>query len=167
MSEAALEMRSMIELEETDDRELAAMILTNPEIWERIAEDGIDREKFEAEQIPEDWRLVAVKTPHGTAGLYMLHETDPGRWQIHANILEAFRGRYAAESGAAILEWMDEHLPESARLAFAVVPVIYPDVMAFTLRYGFKDVGALGVRFRKNGKSAEQRVLMILREDWV
>ena len=163
---AATHSMSFIRLEQTDDRELAARVITDPEMWGRVSEDGQKREAFAAADIPEDWIIVAVRTPHGTAGVYLLHEPEPGIWQLHANILEPFRSRYAAESGAAIMAWMDEHLPGSAEVAMAVIPVTYPDVMAFAERHGFTDIGET-TPTTKHGEEVENRLMMVPRERWV
>jgi len=157
---------SFVRLEETDDRELAAAVIRDPEMWERVSEDGQVREEFGPQDIPEDFKIVAVRTPHGTAGVYMLHEVEDGIWQLHANILHQFRERYAAESGDAIMKWMDEHLPESAVLAMAVIPVTYPDVMAFAQQRGFTDMGET-TSTMKNGKEVENRLLMVTRGGWI
>jgi hypothetical protein len=163
---AAAHSMSFIRLDPTDDRELAARVITDPEMWERVSEDGQEREEFNSEDIPEDWIILAVRTPHGTAGVYLIHEAEAGIWQMHANILEPFRSRYAAESGAQVMVWIDQNLPESAEMAMVIVPVIYPDVMGFVQRYGFRDMGATTPSM-KNGEEIENRLLMVPRGGWV
>lgn len=164
---AAAHSMPMVRLESVDDRELAAQVMTDPEMWERLSEDGQRREEFTAESIPDWWTIVAVRTPHGTAGVFLLHEVEEGIWQLHANILKTFRERYAAESGAGIMKWIDENLPDNAALIFGEAPVIFPDVIGFAKRrLGMRDVGETSP-IQKDGKRVERRLLIVPRGGWI
>lgn len=157
---AAAYQGSLVRLEKTDDRELAVRVMTDPEMWERVSVDGEVREEFTAESIPEDWIILAVRTPHGTAGVYLLHEIEEGIWQAHANILEPFRERYSIDSGNELMKWLEDGLPASAKMIVATVPVIYPEVVGFLSHFGFQDTGAVEPVV-KHGKEVECRMMVL------
>lgn len=169
---AALEMSDLsrlVQVRETSDREEAWRIMTTPEIWYRIAADGEEACDFHPEDIPDDYRMLIIDTPHGTAGIYLFHPLDvfETSWQLHAHMLEEFRGRYTAASSPKVMQWCADNLPEQAENLVAIIPVCFEDVIAFTERNGFKDEGYVEETVMRDGKEVRQRIFAIKRGDWV
>ena len=150
-----------MQLEATTNLASFNRIIADPEIWDRIAEDGQTREEM---ILPKDWKVIEVTTPKGLIGIFLLHPVESWEWQIHANILKRFRHRYAGQAGRGIMKWMAQNLPDEVRWVRAEIAVIYPDVMKFTKSHGFKDVGEIGP-FMKDGREVETRLLIVAREE--
>lgn len=169
---AALEvpdLSRLVKVRETDDKEEAWRIMTTPEMWSRIAVDGEEICDFEPEDIPDDYRMLIIDTPHGTAGLYIFHPRDvfETSWQLHAHMLEAFRGRYTAASSPKVMQWAFDNLPAHAENLAAIVPLCFQEVIAYVERNGFKDEGYVKETVMRDGKEIRQRIFVIKRGDWV
>lgn len=151
-----------ISIERTWNRELIRRILTNPEIWDSIAEDGEKVGLFEVDL--EKNIFLAVNFFDTCIGLYVLHAFNGCTLEIHANILPAYRKAHAKESGKKVLEWFKEFAPEKYEKLTAQIPSLYPHVYHFTLNRGFNDEGLLTKAYRKKGELHDIHILGLSRD---
>lgn len=146
-----------ISVEQTWDKALIRSILTDPDIWDSIAEDGQESGLFEVDL--EKNIFLSVIDMGIIVGIYILHAFNGATLEIHANILPKYRKRCATQSGEKMLEWFKENGPDKYHKLIAMIPVIYPHVYHFTLNRGFKDEGLLTTAYRKKGKLHDIHIL--------
>ncbi len=161
----------MIHLQETTDYDLYKSILVDPEMWDRIHEDGEESKDMDDGGIPEGWHVIAAQTQDGLMGCFTVHSLpqNMNTWELHVNVLEPFREKYSSEFGREMMKWMSEELPVNVEWVKAQIPEIYPDVLRFAEKLGFRDFGE-GRIFRKNGEDVTQRLVMVSRQElkrWV
>lgn len=156
----------MIRLHETTDYNLYKSILTDPEMWKRIGEDGEKPSDLDDKGIPEGWRVIAAETPDETMGCFTVHPIpkNMNTWELHVNVLEQYRDKYSSDFGKEMMRWLSEELPWNVEWIKAQIPEIYPDVIGFAMKLGFRDFGE-GVVFRKNGEDVPRRLVMISRQE--
>jgi len=145
--------------ERTYDPELVKSILTRPEIYETIAEEGSGA--FEPDMDRNVW--LAMLVPE-IVGIYQIERINGITAQIHANVLPEYRKRYSKDTGWAALGWVMDNLPEIHKL-IAVIPVIYPNVRDFTCSFGFVEEGLNRQSYQKNGAIHDQWILGITRPE--
>lgn len=110
------------------DKERIAEVLLDPEIFERIAEDGITASDY---QIPDD----AIYIMDGeNKGLMIYHWVNSVTLECHVHVLKDFR-RDAMEFGQKALQWAWDNT--DAIKIVAQIPEIYPDVIKFAFKSGF------------------------------
>lgn len=146
-----------ISIERTHDKELIRLILTDPRIWDTIAEDGEQSGLFEVDL--EKNCFLAIKNNDMCIGIYILHPFNGCTLEIHANLLPIYRKEFATESGEKMLDWFRDEGPEKYEKLIAKIPVIYPHVYHFTMNRGFKDEGRLVNAYRKNGELHDIHIL--------
>lgn len=151
-----------ISIERTWDKELIRSILTEPRIWDTIAEDGQDAGLFEVDLNQNCFLAVAHEGI--CIGIYVLHAFNGCTLKIHANILPEYRKHFATESGEKVLEWFRDDAPEKYEKLVAMIPVIYPNVYHFTKNRGFDDEGRLVNAYRKNGELHDIHILGLERK---
>lgn len=132
-------------------------VFLNDEMFDRIAEDGQDKEDFEVDA--EANCFVRVDTECGLAGYYLLKPVNQTVLDIHAQILHNKREKYAFKSGLAMLEYFRNETPKQYNLLVCDIPVLYQDVISFCLKLGFKQYGRLPNSYKKHG-SYHDRVML-------
>lgn len=146
-----------ISIDRTWDKDLIRSILTEPTIWDTIAEDGQEPGLFEVEL--EKNIFLAVNHNGVCLGIYILHVYNGCTLQIHANMLHKHRKAFATESGEKMLDWFRDEGPEKYQKLMAQIPAIYPHVYHFTINRGFKDEGLLIKAYRKKGELHDLHIL--------
>ena len=133
------------------DKGLIREILTEPRIWDVIAEDGEQSGMFEVDLN----KNIFLALNHGDIciGIYVLHAFNGCTLQIHANMIAEYRKEFATECGEKVLDWFRDNGPEKYEKLIALIPNIYPHVYHFTLNRGFKDEGLLTKAYRKKGNA--------------
>lgn len=146
-----------ISVDRTYDKDLIRNILTEPRIWDAIAEDSEQSGLFEVDLnknifLALNWGDICV-------GIYVLHAFNGCTLQIHANMIPEYRKEFATECGEKVLDWFRDNGPEKYKKLIALIPNIYPHVYHFTLNRGFKDEGLLTNAYRKKGKLHDIHIL--------
>lgn len=145
--------------ERIHDPELVKSVLLHPDIFATIAEDAAD--DFEPDMEGSIW--LAMLAPN-LVGLYQIERLNGITAQLHANVLPESRKAHSKATGWAALDWVMENLPDIHKL-IAVVPVIYPNVKAFTCSFGFREEGVNRESYLKNGEIHDQWILGITRPE--
>ena len=153
----------MISLKKAESVEEVAQILRDPELFDRIAEDGHDLEEYE---IPFDGhqRYMMIMLDDETIGVWNLYPTNTVSLNIHCNILKDHR-KYGKEAAKLILEWFVNDCPEQYQKLNAEIPVVYPEVYHFTKGFGLKDEGINRLSIMKNGELVDQYRLGVTRNE--
>ena len=153
----------MLCLKQAESVEEIDHILKSPELFDRIAEDGISPEEYE---VPFDGHQCYMKILNDDQliGVWNLYPVNRSTLNIHCNILEDHRehGKYA---GRLILEWFVDDCPKQYEKLNAEVPVIYPEVYHFTKGFGFSDEGINRQSIMKGGVLVDQYRLGITKAE--
>ena len=153
----------MITLREALNTSEVENILLDDEIFERIAEDGQDKESF---SLPFDVHhlyimIVDEKTP---IGVWCIYPANGVTLNIHCNILKKYRNS-AVEAGKLIMEWFVHDSPAQYQKLNCEIPIIYRDVYQFTKKFGFKNEGENRRSIMKKGRLVDQWRLGITRDE--
>ena len=145
----------------TTDKELIKSIVTLPDLWATVAEDGQEPCTWEPD-MGIAW-LVAQDDDGQVMGLYSLIPNNCVTLEIHPYILPLYRGKKAYQSGREVLAWIG--LTTSYSKVVCQIPVIYKNVKLFAMRCGFKQEGINRLSYLKNGKIVDQwRLGVVLNE---
>jgi len=128
-------------------------ILRDPELFERIAEDGQGddyKTPFDGHQ-----RYMMIMKEDQAIGVWNLYPVNTVTLNIHCNLLKNHRG-YGVEASVLILEWFLTDCPKQYEKLNAEIPVIYPEVYYHTKKFGFQDEGINRQSIMKNGVLVDQ-----------
>jgi RimJ/RimL family protein N-acetyltransferase len=147
----------------TYDPQLVHSTLTRPDMWETIAEEGLEYEDFQPLVNSEIWLTVVHK--QSLAGFYNLHARNGTTLVIHAHILPEHREDCAKESSKAVLQWILDNVPSNYMKVIAEIPVVYQNVVHFTMNAGFQEEGINRLSCVENGQLCDQVMLGITRDE--
>ena len=152
-------------IELTDDYKAIAEILNDPEMLERISEDGQDIE-FDSsivKQMADNGWLLSWQVNGEMAGFYWIHAFNYSTLQIHAHFPKHKR-QYAKLSGKAMLQWLKNNTPSHYKRFIALIPDCYKDVIGFSIREGLEHSGTMKSAAYRNGNCYDVTVLGVSRE---
>lgn len=141
-------------VEQVFDKDRIAKVLKDPEIFDRIAEDGILSSDY---QIPDD--AIYVMNEDSTA-LMIYHHHNSVTLECHVQVLKDYRD-IAMDFGKSALQWAWDNTKASKIVA--QIPEIYPDVLKFALKNGFEIEGINESSYIKNGELYDQIYLGLIR----
>ena len=144
------------------DAALVKRIMTSPEIWETIAEDGQDPDKYDCDVDSECWLLMV--DGDDVIGLYNIHAHNAITCEIHAQVMPEYRATHSYETGKAALQWIFDNAQEYQKV-IAQIPVIFENVKKFTCQFGFQVEGINRMSYLKNGEIVDQYLLGITRDE--
>jgi len=147
-----------VKVERTYNRAVIEAILMDEEIYDRIC--GDDRAPVKVDVNEEAWILMVDED---VVGVYCLHPLNRWTLGIHAHVLPAKRDRYSVETGKAALRWVLDN--SDYQKIVAEVPEVFPDVIAFTKKFGFQEEGVNRKSIKKHGKMVNQVYLGITRPE--
>lgn len=153
----------MIFLQESENRTEIDAILKDPEIFARIAEDGIEPWEYDT-PIDGNQCYMMIYADDMPIGVWNLYPDGTSTLNIHCNILKPYRV-HAMEAGRLIVDWFAYEAPGQYLKLNAQIPVIYPDVYHFTKKFGFKDEGINRSSILKAGKIVDQWRLGLTRDE--
>ena len=156
-------MDFVMNCERTFNDRLVYSVITMPEIWSTIAEDGQNPDDFEPNCDSDCWLLMTEGSE--TIGLYNLHPHNSCTLEIHAHVIPEHRNRYSRDTGRAALKWIMDHSPDMYQKVIAQVPDIYPNVRKFCELNGLILEGTNRESYRKNGVLLDQYLLGITRKE--
>lgn len=151
----------MFKLVRAEAVEEVEVIIKEPEIFERIAEDGHELNNY---TISMDNCYMLMKYDDKTIGVWCLYPANRSTLNIHCNILEEHR-HHGKESAKLILEWFVNECPEQYQKLNAEIPMIYPEVYHYTKHQGMRDEGINRLSIRKQGQLVDQWRLGITRDE--
>ena len=133
------------------DMDLVKQVLTHPEIYPRITEDGAPpREEYNP---PGKAIFVGGFLGDEIIGLMIYHKDTAVVWGCHVQVLPDYRD-YAFDFGKQALDWLKEMT--NAKKVTAQIPVLYPDVIRFAEKHGFKNEGTNKQSYLKNGQLTDK-----------
>ena len=153
----------MITLEPAPDLQEVIDLLSDPELFDRIAEDGATVEDLK-DLITDDQYYLMIKMNGESVGVWWLHESTSSTLEIHCNILKQYR-KSAKSAGQLIIEWFLNEAPDRYHKLNAEIPVIYPQVYHYTKKHGFVDEGINRQSIVKNGTIVDQWKLGLTRAE--
>lgn len=137
-------------------------IVTRPDIWATVAEDGQRKQEFYPDVEGECWlTLVADDT---IIGVYNLHVHNAITLEIHAHVYPEFRKRYSRHTCLAVFQWIMDNAKEYQKVV-ASIPAIYPNVIAFAEMMRFKHEGTNRLSYLKDGQIVDQELYGITRTE--
>ncbi len=143
------------------DQDQVMEFLSDPELFKRIAEDGIQYSDYYP---PEDHIYLGIIEDEKLIGFWWLHPENSTTMEIHCNILKEYR-QHGVEAGWLFLGHVYKDFPESVQKLNCKIPVIYKDVYNFTRKFGFTDEGIDRKSIVKGGELVDQYILGITREE--
>jgi RimJ/RimL family protein N-acetyltransferase len=151
----------MITLKQAESVEEVDLILRDPELFDRIAEDGIKNYQtpFDGHQ-----RYMMIMKGDTPIGVWNLYPVNTATLNIHCNILAPHR-EHGKLAGHLILDWFVNDCPDQYQKLNAEIPKIYPEVYHFTKNFGFQDEGINRLSISKNGQLVDQWRLGITRQE--
>jgi RimJ/RimL family protein N-acetyltransferase len=142
-------------IERTTDLAKIIKVLKNPEIFERISEDGVSIDNW----LPSLDDAIFL-TDKENIGLMIYHEINSITIECHVQVLPEHRGK-ALEFGKSAIDWAWENT--KATKIVAQIPEIYPDVIRFAYKNGFSFEGINKDSYLKNGKVHSQYYLGLIK----
>jgi len=136
-------------------------IVTRPEIWATVAEDGQDPAEFEPDMEQNCWLLMTDDT---VIGLYQLKVMNGVTIELHPMVLPEFRSLYAKVSCKEALRWIVENAAWCYKVT-ASIPVIYKHVQFFAKGMGFRQEGVNRSSYLKGEVLLDQILFGITRDE--
>jgi len=155
-----------MKLKEIKDLDLVRrFIVEDEELWERVSEDSSTKESFIIKENPYFWWIGCYNENSVLVGFFWLHHINDVCLQIHAHVKKEYRKDYAYECGKGVIEYFVNKMPKNYQKLVAEIPVIYPDVIKFTEKFGFVFEGVNKLSCRKNKKVIDQNRYGLIRSD--
>lgn len=134
------------------DVDVIRSIMSHPDIYDRIAEDGTpERQDFIPDMISFAYLAGVVNAE--PIGVFVLHPVNGVTWECHVQVLPEYRKDYAHEFGEKCVEYCWEL---GVSKLVAQIPFLYPNVKDFALRQGFELEGINRKSYLKNGQLYDQ-----------
>lgn len=153
-----------MKLIQINDADLIKSIITDPELWERLKEDGINTDDYEPILGFGDLYLGAY-VDDLLIGLFSYHKQNGSTISIHANILQKYRKQYAKEAGRLAIAYFAFDTHDTIQKLIAEIPVIYKDVYHFSLNNGLIKEGINRKSILKNGELVDTYMLGITKQE--
>ena len=148
----------MITFERTHNYDIVRRVMTHPQIWPFISDDGSpahqDYRPAEGEHI---WYVLAWDHGEELLGLWMFHPQNAVCWEVHTCLLPCAWGERAYIAARALPEWIWQHTP--CRRIVTNVPSSNRLALRFALRAGMSIYGCNKASYLKNGRLCDQLCL--------
>lgn len=146
-------------LQPTENVDLIKEIMTNDEIWEKIKEDGFDKDEF-TPIIPKNV-IILVAIVDSVIGLHRFTNTGD-KILYHPILLKKFRKDYGREFFDKGIKWFFEKTQYS-RL-YAEIPVTDKSTINLAKHLNFNEITTIQNGVKKNNKFIDLKVLRL--EKW-
>ena len=140
----------------TDDTELVRSVLS--QLLDTLAEDDSSPESLAVDCVRDCWLDI------DGMGVFHLHAHNSTTLWIHAQVLKEYRHR-SVEIGYAVWGWILANCPVNYQKFITSIPVIYPNVRAYTEKMGMIWEGTNRLSARKNGQIIDQWMMGITRKE--
>lgn len=138
----------MIYLKPITDLRLVKTIYSDPELFARISEDGVEIDDFD---VDKNALYLAMMAHNTVIGIAQFEEINDVTLMAHCNVLHAYRQRYAEFVGYALIAWFSWDAPPNNQKLQVVIPECYPDVIGFVKKHGLQHEGTRRQSISKNG----------------
>lgn len=153
----------MINLEVTEDMLLVKKLLTTPELWDRISEDGASKE-FYFPKCNENHIWVLIKDHEEIIGAIYLHKQTSISIQFHPSLLKEYRNK-KYEVINMFYEWFLENINSDINKINVNIPTCFSSIVKFAENVGFKKEGVNYQSYMKYGKYQDLQNLGITRKE--
>ncbi len=140
-------LKSSVTVARTLDVGLCLSVLTMPDIFDSISEDGATFNDLKVDVVDQYWLSVFDKGL--LLGVVQFKPTTSSCYESHIHIIKKHRKKYAKEAGGAILEWCKENLKGTL---YAHTPSYCKNVIEFLHAFDFRDTGLIPSAWKKSGK---------------
>lgn len=135
----------------TDNAELVRLILTHPQLYPWVSDDGSPpAHAFRPEARADTLWLLARDADGVPVGLFTGRFLNAIAVEVHVAMLPGARGARAVEAARAALAWLKAHTP--ARKVLGYTPAPYRHAHRFMRAVGFAREGLLTRAFLKHGQ---------------
>ena len=150
-------------IERTEDSQKIKEIVTHPSVWEKVSDDGADKETYLPFISPSVYWLSIVKEDK-VIGVYFLHPHNAICYEIHTCILPEAWGKDSREASRLVLKWIFENT--KCEKVITNVPENNPIALRYAEKAGLKVYGINTKSYKKDGKLLNQTVLGIEKGEW-
>lgn len=140
---------------QTTDLNKIIKVLKDPEIFDRISEDGPTSDTW----LPSMDEAIFLSDAEGV-GVVIYHAINSVTVEGHIQILSQHRDK-AAEFSEQALQWLWDNT--KFEKIIVQIPEIYPDVVKFVQKFGFSFEGVNKLSHRKNGRLHDQYYLGLIK----
>jgi len=140
-------LQSEVTVTRTLDVGLCLSVLTMPDIFDSISEDGATFNDLKVDVVDQYWLSVFDKGL--LLGVVQFKPTTSSCYESHIHIIKKHRKKYAKEAGEAILKWCKDNLKGTL---YAHTPSYCENVIKFLRSFHFQDTGLMPSAWKKNGK---------------
>ncbi len=153
----------MVRFERTEDANLIRSIVTHPEIYKHVSDDGSPAPEDFEPPVNKAVLHVLVFDDEELRGLFTFVQQNFIELEVHTTLLPVARGPFAREASRGVIRWVWEntcymriitHVPAYNRLA-----------LAFAKRAGLIGFGVDQKSYLKNGKLWDQVLLGVSRPE--
>jgi RimJ/RimL family protein N-acetyltransferase len=134
-------------------KEEILMVMTHPDIYDCICEDGGPNSDG---WNPDDSLYLSGYAENKLIGVVNVHQRGKVLAQAHIQVLPEHRKRYSDLFMRECLNWFFD---EYEMRVMVEIPEIYPNVIAFVERHGFKEDGRIPQSYVKNSKICDTVIL--------
>lgn len=129
-------------------------ILTTPEIFDAVSEDGATIESIDFDVIRNVW--VEINVNDTAIGVAQFKPVFTNMYDCHINILPQHRREHSMMAGEALVEWCKANMQGS--LLYTNVPVFCESVERFLINFDFEKVGTLKNAWTKGGEKHDMNI---------
>lgn len=147
----------------TTDMELVRAIMTEPDIWERAAEDGVEQDTwFPGYDAMTAW-LLCIEDDD-IVGVILMHTDTSVSIKMHPYLRKEHRqkGRVMMK---AFYEWVLEDTQSKMQKISVTIPINQAKVINFAKKVGFQKEGVNRDSYLKDGQLYGQQNLGITRSE--
>ncbi len=142
------------------DLSKALQVITDPEIWERIKEDGQEK-PIELSNKTGDW--FGLEIYGNTIGIALFIKLNSVLCEVHFCILKQYRRKYANKAVDLVIK----HFAYDTVFNKMVTNImgIYKPIRNFAVKHGFQVEGINRQSVLKNGKYLDQWLVGITKQE--
>lgn len=149
-------------IEPTYNMDLVKEILMIPEIWDRAAEDGADKDSYyPGFDTMCGWLLC--KDDEDMIGIIYIHNDNTRSIKMHPYVLPDQRGK-GKQMMLSFFNWLITNCPQVEKLLITI-PFCYKRVYKFAQKIGFIDEGVNRQSYYKKGELYDQWNLGLTRDE--
>lgn len=148
-----------------DDIDRIARIVSAPEVWDNIRDDGSsdgDRERL-AEVFLSVPEILTLSPNENTAFFLVPHNSFS--YEVHTCVTKDGRGKAASDAAREALEYVFGKTPVLKLLSWT--PEFNKPALLFALRAGFEIEGRMKKSFLKNGTLHDETLVGLTKERWL
>jgi RimJ/RimL family protein N-acetyltransferase len=128
-------------------------ILTNPEIFDLISEDGATFNDLDVDVIKNYWLSIYDKK---LIGVMQIKPITSSCYEGHIHILKEYRKKHSKDAGDGIIAWCKDNLKGTL---YAHTPSYCKNVINFLERFEFTNTGVIPKAWKKNGELNDLTIL--------